>query len=319
MAMAHRAESDEFDIRVPASVANLGPGFDTLALAVRLYLHLHVQRIDGQNELRFLFLNQQLDGENSIERAFRWLARQQTASFPSVQVEVTSEIPMKAGLGSSAAATVAGLRLYEKLMGPLPTHDLLNVAAALEGHPDNAAAALFGGLTASCQLPDGSVFAVPLEWPDSLVCIVLTPHIPVATSAARTVLPNNVPRQDAVFNLQRIALLMHALHSGNFSLLSEALHDRLHQRHRMCLIPGLEEVLSLQHPDLLGVCLSGAGPSMLALAQNNLEAVEELLSQTYANVGIPYTIRRLTAHQEDAQRILPVERRILWSHSHCVP
>jgi homoserine kinase len=289
---------DEFEIRVPASIANLGPGFDTLALAVQLYLHVRAQRIAGTNELRFEFLNQRLEGENCIERAFRWLARQHAGSFPSLHLEVTSDIPMKAGLGSSAAATVTGLRLYEALMGTLPIQALLNAAAALEGHPDNAAAALFGGLTACCQLPDGSVFAAPLKWPKSLVCVVLTPDCPVATSEARRVLPRTISREDAIFNLQRIVLLVHALQTGNFSLLSEALRDRLHQQYRMCLMPHLEYALSLQHPDLLGVCLSGAGPSIVALAQNNVGAVEELLSNAYSRLGLAFTIRRLRVHDQ---------------------
>ena len=205
---------------------------------------------------------------------------------------------MKAGLGSSAAATVAGLRLYEALMGPLPPQALLNAAAALEGHPDNAAAALLGGLTSSCQLHDGSVFAVPLTWPESLQCVVLTADFPLSTSAARRVLPRMVRMEDAVFNLQRVVLLIHTLQTGNFVMTSEALHDRLHQPYRMSLIPGLEEVLSLQHPDLVGVCLSGAGPSIVAFACDNLDAIEQLLANAYSPTRIPFAIHRLRVHTE---------------------
>jgi homoserine kinase len=302
-----QAQPTELEIKVPGSIANLGPGFDTLAVAVQLYLRLHVRHTGGQNELTFEFLNQKLDGENYIERAFRFLARQQGGSFPSLSVQVLSDIPMKGGLGSSAAATVAGLRLYEAIMAPMPAQGLLNAACNLEGHPDNVAAALLGGLTASCQLSDGSAFAVRLRWPESLGVVVLTPETTLATAAARRVLPQRIPRADAIFNLQRVALLLQALQTSNFSLLREAFQDRLHQPYREVLVPGLKEALSLEHPDLLGVCLSGAGPSIAAFAENNLDAVGELLSKTYARIGIPFKIRKLGVHQCCETGDLPVD------------
>lgn len=288
----------EIEINVPGSIANLGPGFDTLAVAVRLYLRLRARVVTGSSELRFCFANGPLDGENYIERAFRFAARQRGQPFPSLAVDVHSEIPMKAGLGSSAAATVAGLRLYEAIAGPLPMQGLLNAACALESHPDNVAAALLGGLTISCQMPDRSAFAVRMRWPQELRFVVLTPELGLATTAARSVLPKRVAREDAVFNLQRVALLLQALQSGEFSLLREALHDRLHQPFRKHLVPGLEVALSLEHPDLLGVCLSGAGPSVVALAREDTSAVEELLKETFLPFRMPFTLRTLEAHQE---------------------
>ena len=304
----NRPLSSEFEIRVPGSIANLGPGFDTLAVAIQLYLRLSVKIAPGENELKFRFINCKLDGENYIERAFHFLAAQRGRSFPSLDIEVESAIPTSSGLGSSAAATVAGLRLYEAIAGPLPAQGLLNAACALEHHPDNVAAALLGDLTISCQLPDRSVVAVRLPWPESLKFVVLTPELALSTSKAREVLPTTVPREDAVFNLQRVALLLQALESGDFSLLREALQDRLHQPFRHKLVPGLERTLALQHPDLLGVCLSGAGPSIVALAQQNFEAVEDLLVQTFKPTGLPFRIRRLCVHRnfEASPSCLPV-------------
>jgi homoserine kinase len=286
-----------FTIRVPASIANLGPGFDTLAVAVQLYLRLDVTVTGGKNQLRFRFLNCSVDGENYIERAFRFLAGQRGLSHPSLEIDVHTEIPMKGGLGSSAAATVAGLRLYESISDPLPIQGLLNAACALEGHPDNVAAALLGGLTVSCQLPDRSAFAVRLEWPESLRFLVLTPEFSLATAASRLVLPTQIAHEDAVFNLQRVALFLQGIQGGDYSLLREALHDRLHQPYRQELVPGLQDLLGLQHPDLLGTCLSGAGPSVVALAERNLDEVEEVLRSTFASQNIPFTIRTLAAHQ----------------------
>jgi homoserine kinase len=295
----------QFEITVPGSIANLGPGFDTLAVAVQLYLRLKVSVVPGQEKLEFDFADQTLTGENYIERAFRFLARQTGLTFPSLKVEVRTEIPMRAGLGSSAAATVAGLRLFEALNGKLPSQALLNAACYLEGHPDNAAAALLGGLTASCQLPDGSAYAASFPWPESLAFIVLTPEMALATSEARRVLPTHIPRADVIFNLQRLALFLQLLHSGNFGLLKQAMSDRLHQPYRQALVPGLEAALHLEHEDLLGVCLSGAGPSIVAVAEKNIPAVETLLANTYEPLNIPYEIRTLRAHPSHSSEDQP--------------
>jgi homoserine kinase len=287
-----------FVIEVPASIANLGPGFDTLAVAVQLYLRLTVWTIGGHGRLEFRFVDHELHGENNIERAFRFLARENPAPLPSLHIEVRSDIPMCAGLGSSAAATVAGLRLYEALTAPLPVQTIVNAACALESHPDNAAAASLGGLTTSCQLPDGSVHALALPWPETIAFVVLTPDVPLATKESRKVLPDFVPRRDVVFNLQRLSLLLQSLHSGNFSLLREALADRLHQPFRRDIVPGLAQALNLEHEDLLGVCLSGSGPSIVALAHTNLQTIAELLALTYESVGIGYQLRTLKVHQK---------------------
>ncbi len=289
---------EPFEIKVPASIANLGPGFDTLAVAVQLYLRLRVWSIGGHGRLEFRLVDHELSGENHIERAFRFLARQNHGSFPSLYVEVRSDIPMRAGLGSSAAATVAGLRMYEAFTDPLPISTILNAACALESHTDNASAAALGGLTTSCQLPDGSVLATSFRWPEAISFVVLTPDVPLSTAESRKVLPSFVQRQDVVFNLQRLSLLLHGLQSGNFGLLKQALSDRLHQPFREKIVPGLAQALALEHEDLLGVCLSGSGPSLVALAQTNLPTIAELLASTYKSLGIGYQLRTLTAHQE---------------------
>ena len=301
--MSAPGDRGEIEITVPASVANLGPGFDVLAVAVQLYLRLKVRLVDGQNELRFNFIGQQLVGENYIERAFQFLARQQQRRFSSLEIDVHCEIPIRSGLGSSAAATVAGLRLYEAILGPLQPRDLLNAAVALEGHPDNVSAALLGGLTASCELPDGSTSAVRLPWPSALHLIVVTPQVNLSTSAARSILPERVTRHDAIFNLQRVAHLLYALQTEDFSLLHESLSDRMHQPYRQKLIPGLDQALMLDHPDLLGVCLSGAGPSVVAFAVRSFDTIEQLLAQVYERLAIPYQVRTLAVHRNHAVEV----------------
>jgi homoserine kinase len=288
------------EILVPASIANLGPGFDTLAVAVQLYLRVRVveARNDAKQQLEFRFVDQTLKGENYIERAFRFLAKKYGAQFSSLKCEVRTEIPMQAGLGSSAAATVAGLRLFEAVTGPISLNEIFNASCELEGHPDNVAAAVYGGLTGSCQLSDGSVIAVPFRWPEQIVFLVLTPELGLETAKARKALPQLLSREDAVFNLQRVVLLLQALQSGEHHLLKEALRDKWHQPFRDMLVPGLEQALALHHPDLLGVCLSGAGPSIAAMAERkNVPVVEEILSRSYASTGIPFRIRTLQVHQ----------------------
>jgi threonine synthase len=206
MAVSSSSGGSGPQIAVPGSVANLGPGFDALAVAVQAYLRLDVTRIqpDAPGELAFTFVGgPALVGENRIERAFRRAAERYGGTVPGLAVEVRSEIPMRAGLGSSAAATVAGLRLYEAFASPRATPDLLALATEIEGHPDNAAAALVGGLALSCQFADGRVEARSWRWPDEVKLIVGTPETQLETAAARKVLPQTVSLRDAVYNLQR--------------------------------------------------------------------------------------------------------------------
>jgi homoserine kinase len=291
--------NDEIVIRVPGSIANLGPGFDTLAVAVQLYLTLRVRVTPGQDGMRFQFVNQRLDGENYIERAFRFIAERHGFPLPSFEAIVESDIPMKGGLGSSAAATVAGLRLFEAIAGRIDEREVLNAACELEGHPDNIAAAILGGLTVSCDTP-GELRVLRAIWPEPLAFIVVTPEQHLATKASRAVLPDMISRADAIYNVQRVAFLLEALRMSNFTLLREALKDRLHQPYRAPLVPGLQEALELRHPSLLGVCLSGAGPSVVALAQQDLDEVSALLAEIYIRKSIPFCIQTLKVHTSDS-------------------
>ena len=287
------------EIVVPGSISNLGPGFDALSVAVQVYLRLRIVGIhpDKPGQLDFQFADAPLVGENRIEVAFRKAAARFGDPVPGLSLQVRTDIPMRAGLGSSAAATIAGLRLYERFTSPRPTTDLLAIATEIEGHPDNAAAALLGGLTLSCQFVDGTVDARSWAWPDDLRMIVATPAAELETSVARKVLPQQIALKDAVFNLQRAILLVRALDTGRYGDLREALGDKWHQPTRQAFVPGLEQALQIQDPAVLGVCLSGSGPSVAVFAlEHQREAAAAALGEVYARLGMKCTIRMLAAH-----------------------
>ena len=285
-------------IRVPASMGNVGPGFDTLGLALTLYMRVTVRRRidDGQGRLVAHFATERPVAQNGIARAFEhWPFR--VARPLSLEVDVASDIPERAGLGSSAAAAVAGLRLRELCDGRRTIDELASAAVALEGHPDNAAAVLHGGLTSSRVGDDGAVIVGRWRWPAAWRIVVATPHVQLATKDSRRVLPLRVPIGDAVFNLQRVALLLHAVDTRSAAELTAALQDRLHQPYREPLVPVLARALSLRHPDVMGGCLSGAGPSVALFARRNPRGVERALATLYRKEGVPCTVRVLRVHQ----------------------
>lgn len=287
------------EIAVPASAANLGPGFDTLGLALQLYLRVRVVDVDDEarNTMAWDFGGLTLPGENYIERGFRHMVDLDGLDVPALRLEVRTDIPVQSGLGSSAAATIAGIRLFERVAGPRPGLSGLCEASRLEGHADNVAAAWLGGLAFGCVLDGGHVIARSVRWPEAVRLVTATPRVGLGTPESRRVLPDLVPRADAVFNLQRTLMLVHALQEGDFALVREALRDRWHQPYRAPLVPGFAEALDLAHPDLLGVCLSGSGPTVLALSLGTGEGVAEAIRSLYARTGIPVTVRVVAAHQ----------------------
>lgn len=297
------------DIAIPGSTSNLGPAFDALSVAVDLYLRIHVTDSAGTPGAapEFTFDGRPIHGENRVATAFALAAARFGPPPLGLRVRVSSDIPMAAGLGSSAAATVGGFRLYEAACGrALEVGDILAMATELEGHPDNVAAALLGGITLSCGCEDGRILARSWDWPADIRLVVATPDIALPTREARGVLPASVPLQDAVANLQRALLLVRALETGSYDDIREALKDRLHQPARMPLVPGLREALALRHPAVLGVCLSGAGPSVLALAApGRAEEAASLLGEIYRRLAVTHTIRNLAAHPA-AHHPLPV-------------
>lgn len=290
-------------IRVPGSISNLGPGFDTISVAIDLYLRVRIlERLPSSPDtLDVRFRPAPPGGENRIATAFRHARALVGRPAPGLRVEVESDIPARAGLGSSGAATVAGLLLYEAVTSRRCASDWLAPATGIEGHPDNAAASLMGGLVLSCQLDDGQVIARALRWPADIRIVVATPHLELETAHARSVLPSSVGLRDAVFNLQRALLLLNALNTGRTGDLREALRDRWHQPFRAPLVPGLSEALAFGHPAVLGTFLSGAGPSVVALTLDGAQEAAALFEDLYIRLGVPCTVRTLSVHQPEMQ------------------
>jgi homoserine kinase len=283
---------------VPGSVANLGGGFDTLGVAVQLYLRARIVGIreDGGATLTVTSSTPPVRGRNAVERAFEAIARRTGIRAPSVEVEIESDIPMAAGLGSSAAATVAGLRIFERVAESVDDEVLLGVATALEGHADNAAPALFGGLNSVLQVEHGEPVAMRWTWPDEIRVIVATPAVGLATAKARAALPDQVSRADAIFNLQRVLSLVHALQHREYDRVREAVRDRWHQPARASLVPLLDEILAIEDPDVLGAFLSGAGPSVALLVRRDEQRIAQMLSSLYARKGVEAAVRTLRVH-----------------------
>jgi homoserine kinase len=238
--------------------------------------------------------------QNLIFRAMHSTAQQEGLELPRVRIAVQNEIPVAGGLGSSAAATVAGVALAFSAAGkPIPKDTVLRYAAKMEGHPDNVAAALIGGLVVTFGRSDGTVAAVRKRWPKVIRLIVVTPNVKLETKKSRAVLPQSIPRADAVHNLQRTALFVAALEERRYDLLWDAMQDRIHQNARQTLIPGLADALALPRmPGLLGVALSGAGPSVLALATERYDEIGRAVARCFEKHDLAPTTRILEAAQE---------------------
>jgi homoserine kinase len=259
-------------VRVPATSSNLGPGFDALGIALRLYNTLTLEASESPE------IDVRGEGQETLPRDPTHLAyraavavverigtRRSPPSRPrAFRLSQHNRIPLARGLGSSAAAILGGAAAANALLGgPLDSQALLDLATDMEGHPDNVAPALFGGMVACARSADG------VRWmrlnPPPLAAVLAVPDFTVSTGEARRLLPPQVPFADAVFNVTRTALLVAALIGGRTDLLGEATRDRLHQPYRARLIPGLNEVFeAARRAGAHGVALSGSGPSVLA-------------------------------------------------------
>jgi homoserine kinase len=307
-AQAGSKSERSFSVRVPASTSNLGAGFDSFSLALQLYLTVSARvvaeksarcRVTSSGEGSTSGLLSATE-ENLIFRAMSFAAEREGWILPPLRLDVHNELPLGRGLGSSAAAIVAGLTLSSLICDrELLPETVLRYALELEGHADNVAAAYYGGWVVSCVKPDGSVIAIKRPWPEALKVIVVSPDALLKTAETRTNLPFTVERGDAVHNLQRVALFGAALEAGAYHLIWDAMQDRMHQAHRQSLVPGLAEALATKpQPGLVGIALSGSGPSVIALALDHLPEIGEAIANNFRSHGMPATVRLLEVDRE---------------------
>lgn len=295
------------EVRVPASTSNLGPGFDCFGLALKLYLTVRATIVPDAAESCSVTTTGATENDalprnaaNLICRAMTFAARREGVSLPPVELNVHNEIPLASGLGSSAAAIVAGIELSSLLTNhELNAQTIQNYATEFEGHPDNVTASLYGGFTISCLNDDRTVASVKFDWPAHIRVVVVSPHSQLPTHVARAALARSLSRTHAVHNLQRTALFTAAIAQQRYDLLWEAMKDRLHQPQRESLVPGLAEALALPPmPGLLGVALSGAGPSILALATDHTEEIGARIASCFSARKIDSTVRTLEVDNE---------------------
>lgn len=275
-------------VRVPASSANLGPGFDALGLALGVYLDCGFEpaakleiRVSGRDAESI-----STGEDNLIWQTALGVARDAVRELPLINLDIVNEIPLGKGLGSSAAALTAGVVIADALLGlNWDAHRILDEAARIEGHPDNVAACVLGSIVASAIDSEGITRAVRVNWPAAFRVAVVVPDFVLPTSEARRALPSSYSREDTVFNVQRSALLIAALATGDASAFPAALEDRMHQPYRASLVPGLTEMTQLRVPGLLGCALSGAGPSIVVFYERGHEAICECIQEIFQRKG----------------------------------
>jgi homoserine kinase len=285
-------------VRVPATTANLGCGFDILGLALQLYNTFTLARMSEAEWRVSLPSGVQLpaDATNLVFRAARRLFERVGDVPPGLHLELDIDVPLARGLGSSSSAIVGGLLAANHLVDSgLDREALLRLAVDIEGHPDNVTPALMGGLTLSYTAADRHQY-LRLDFPTELVAVVAIPDFEVSTAHARAVLPARVSHADAVFNCSRTALLVYALQKRRYDLLGTAMADRLHQPYRARLVPGMcEAIAAAYEAKALGVALSGAGPSLLALTLGHEAAIAQALSEAFERRGVSCQTRLLRA------------------------
>jgi homoserine kinase len=288
-----RIRSDGITIQVPCSTSNFGPGFDCLGAALDRFLTVHVQ--PGKNELSLSYLGGYQpdvpDEENLILTSLRTIAKQRGTTIPPLDIQVESEIPPGGGLGSSAAAIAAGGALGQLIAtGTVNRERLFEFGYQCEGHPDNIAPAVFGGVTLAYLVEDDAARCeqIATDLPD---LFLVDPDVQINTQEAREILPDELPRSDAVFNLTRTGLLVHAFKDERIDLLDEAMQDRIHQPYRAELLPGGTAVLDAgREAGALGVWISGAGPAIGCFVRDGdrepARAMAEVLEENGATAEV---------------------------------
>lgn len=299
----------EVNIRVPATSANMGAGFDTFGMAFAMYNTVALKRIPG-NAIRLENLGAHTKTMEQIKdnltvRAARQVFDAVGEPFAGLEFKMYNVIPVSRGLGSSSAAIIGGLVAANRLLGDqLEKAQLLELAVEMEGHSDNVAPALYGGFVSSCQR-GGKTVALKLTPPADLAAVVAIPDFYLSTSKARKILAPEVKREDAVHNIQCAALMVGAMATGDLQLFAAAFDDRLHQEQRYRLIKGAKRVLrAARSAGAIAAGLSGAGPTLIAFvntADNRAEQIKKAMQRAWEFAGVSAKTVLLEQDNQGAQ------------------
>lgn len=291
---------NKITVSVPATTANLGVGFDCIGAALTMGNELQFAQVDTEAKLLITVEGKEAqkvstNPDNLIYQSFLQLYQKIGQTPPPIEIVIKLGVPLSRGLGSSATAIVGGLLGANALAkNPLSQTEIMNMAIAIEGHPDNVVPAMLG----SCQLSikDGASWQItPISWHDDIIPVVAIPDFELSTEEARSVLPKAYSRDDAIFNISRMGLLLRALETNHGSWLKTALVDKIHQPYRQKLITGYEQVQQAAiSAGAYGMVISGAGPTLLALTSaSNTEQVIKSMREVWGCLGIEAQVRSL--------------------------
>ena len=306
------------NVKVPASSANIGPGFDCLGMALPLYNIITIEEtvLPGTGiEINIMskdesidestFENIPKDENNLVYKAIEMLYNSIGQEPSELRINIQTGIPIARGLGSSSSIVVGGLLAANELLGrPADEKALLAIATEVEGHPDNVAPAILGGLVLATQEDDGTLSYCKLDWPDEWDITVCVPEFQLATEISRSVLPKEVPMQDAIFNAKHLGMMIQAINTKDSKLMRLAMKDRLHQPYREKLVPGMHEIMeAFKHEDgVLGCVLSGAGPSLLIVSYKyDLDKIKSIVKETWELQNIKSEIKTFKIENEGAE------------------
>lgn len=280
-------------VQVPATSANLGPGFDTLGLALNLYNTFTFQEIPEGLEItgcEAKFANENNLVYTSMLKTFNRIGY----SINGMKVDIKTDIPVSRGLGSSATCILGGVIGANKIAGsPLTKDEILELATEIEGHPDNIAPALFGGLVVSVMERE-KIFYNQINVSKGIKFVALIPDFTLSTRDARHVLPSSVSYGDAIYNIGKVSLLLSALSNGRHDLVKIGIKDKLHQPYRGKLIPRFEEILNkCDEMGSLGVFLSGAGPTIMALIDDQDTSFTEEIQEYLKSIDYNWDVKEL--------------------------
>ena len=289
-------------VTVPATTANIGPGFDCIGAALTLYNQFRfTKQEDNESELSIKVIGTEAhrvscDRTNLLYQSFAHLYQHLGKKAPKIAIEIKLGVPLSRGLGSSATAIIGGLIGANELAGqPLSPEEIMELAITIEGHPDNVVPALLGNCQLSIGEP-GNWEICQIPWNQDIIPVVAIPNFELSTEEARKVLPKTLPRADAIFNIAHMGLLIRALETGNGKWLNRAMADKLHQPYRQGLIEGYEFVQeSAMKAGAYGMVISGAGPTLLALTSpEHIQAVENAMKNAWIQREITAEVRSLS-------------------------